>query len=182
LLADLGYVMAHPAMVAGVTVAVLLGKTLLGWGLLYGCGVPVGRALVPSLITPQIGEFSFILVASGVASGIFVGGEVDFLFAVIAASLFLSPIWSGFCIICWCVIESMIHTADHLSNQRPTSQPASPKVSSCHKVSSYPKVKKAAHAGRPWHLSMKWASILPGAIRLAGCQHDIGYISQRWRG
>ena len=56
---------------------------------------PVGRALVSSLITPQIGEFSFILVASGVASGIFVGGEVDFLFAVIAASLFLSPIWSG---------------------------------------------------------------------------------------
>jgi len=30
---------------------------------------------VSSLITPQIGEFSFILVASGVASGIFVCGD-----------------------------------------------------------------------------------------------------------
>ena len=107
LLADLGYVMAHPAIVAGVTVAVLLGKTLLGWGLLYGCGVPVGRALVSSLITPQIGEFSFILVASGVASGIFVGGEVDFLFAVIAASLFLSPIWSG--VLHYLLVHSQIH-------------------------------------------------------------------------
>ena len=58
-------------------------------------GEPVGRALVSSLVTPQIGEISFVLKTSGVASGIFTSFEADFLLAVIAASLFLSPIWSG---------------------------------------------------------------------------------------
>ena len=32
---------------------------------------PTGRALVSSLVTPQIGEFSFVLTTSGVALGIF---------------------------------------------------------------------------------------------------------------
>ena len=48
-----------------------LRKTLLGWALLTIGGEPTGRALVPSLVTPQIGEFSFVLTTSGVALGIF---------------------------------------------------------------------------------------------------------------
>jgi Kef-type K+ transport system membrane component KefB len=52
-----------------------------------------GRALVSSLITPQIGEFSIVLTTTGVASGIFISQEADFLLAVIAASLFVSSIW-----------------------------------------------------------------------------------------
>ena len=71
-----------------------LRKTLLGWALLTIGGEPAGRALVSSLVTPQIGEFSFVLTASGVASGIFASFEADFLLAVIAASLFLSPLRS----------------------------------------------------------------------------------------
>jgi predicted Kef-type K+ transport protein len=57
-------------------------------------GEPAGRALVSSLVTPKIGEFSFVLTKSGVESGIFTSFEADFLVAVIAASLFLSPLWS----------------------------------------------------------------------------------------
>jgi Kef-type K+ transport system membrane component KefB len=55
----------------------------------------IGLALVSSLIIPQIGEFSFVLATTGVASGIFISQEADFLLAVIAASLFLSPIGSN---------------------------------------------------------------------------------------
>jgi CPA2 family monovalent cation:H+ antiporter-2 len=95
LLVDSAYVRANIGLVVGITVAVLCIKTLLGWGLLFANGVPSGRALVSSLITPQIGEFSFVLVASGVAPGIFSPSQADFLFAVIAASLLVSPIWSG---------------------------------------------------------------------------------------
>ena len=69
-------------------------KTILGWVLLYAGGEPAGRALVSSLITPQIGEFSFVLTTTGVASGIFVSQEGDFLLAVIAVSLFVSPVWT----------------------------------------------------------------------------------------
>jgi len=95
LLVDVDYVMANAGIVLGVTFALLLIKTLLGWGLLYAAGIPSGRALVSSLMTPQIGEFSFVLVTSGMMSGVFTSVQVDFLFAVIAASLFVSPVWSG---------------------------------------------------------------------------------------
>ncbi len=107
LLVDIDYVSAHLGIVIGVTVAVLVIKTLLGWLLLTVGGEPAGRALVSSLITPQIGEFSFVLTASGVASGIFSGFEADFLFAIIAASLFVSPVWSG--ILNYLVVRYRLH-------------------------------------------------------------------------
>jgi Kef-type K+ transport system membrane component KefB len=82
-------------VVVGVTFGVLFIKTSLGWALLTNGGEPAGRALVLSLVTPQIGEVSFVLTTSGFASGIFTSFEADFLLAVVAASLFLSHLWSG---------------------------------------------------------------------------------------
>ena len=95
LLVDLEYVKSHWGVVVGVTFGVLFIKTLLGW------------ALVSSLVTPQIGEFSFVLTTSGGASGIFTSFESDFLLAVIAASLFLSPLRSG--MLHYLVIRYRIH-------------------------------------------------------------------------
>ena len=94
-------------MILAVTVAALCLKTILGGVLLYVGGEPIGRALVSSLITPQIGEFSFVLTTTGVASGIFISQEADFLLAVIAASLFVSPIWSN--VLHYLVVRSKIH-------------------------------------------------------------------------
>lgn len=107
LLVDLNYVATHWGVILLVTVAVLCLKTILGWVLLYAGGEPAGRALVSSLITPQIGEFSFVLTTTGVASGIFVSEEADFLLAVIAASLFVSPIWTT--VLHYLVVRSKIH-------------------------------------------------------------------------
>ncbi|MDB4858371.1 cation:proton antiporter [Alphaproteobacteria bacterium] len=107
LLVDLEYVKSHWGMIVGVTFGVLFIKTLLGWALLTIGGEPAGWALVSSLVTPQIGEFSFVLTTSGVASGIFTSFEADFLLAVIAASLFLSPLWSG--MLHYLVIRYRIH-------------------------------------------------------------------------
>jgi len=107
LLVDLDYVAAHWGVILAVTVAVLCLKTILGGVLLYVGGEPIGRALVSSLITPQIGEFSFVLTTTGVASGIFISQEADFLLAVIAASLFVSPIWSN--ALHYLVVRSKIH-------------------------------------------------------------------------
>ena len=90
-----------------MTFGVLFIKTKLGWALLTICGEPAGRGLVSSLVTPQIGELSFVLTTSGVASGIFTSFEADFLLAVIAASLFLSPLWSG--VLHYLVIRYQIH-------------------------------------------------------------------------
>jgi Kef-type K+ transport system membrane component KefB len=47
------------------------------------------------MVMPQIGEFSFVLIATGVASDIFSSLKADILLVVIAASLFISPLWSG---------------------------------------------------------------------------------------
>ncbi|MFZ8924872.1 MAG: cation:proton antiporter [Candidatus Puniceispirillaceae bacterium] len=110
LLVDLDYVKSHWGVIAAVTLGVLFIKTLFGWALLSLGGEPVGRALVSSLVTPQIGEFSFVLTTSGVASGIFNGFEADFLLAVIAASLFISPIWSG--VLHYLVVRYRIHDPD----------------------------------------------------------------------
>lgn len=110
LLVDLDYVKSHWGVIAAVTLGVLFIKTLFGWALLSLGGEPVGRALVSSLVTPQIGEFSFVLTTSGVASGIFTGFEADFLLAVIAASLFISPIWSG--VLHYLVVRCRIHDPD----------------------------------------------------------------------
>lgn len=107
LLVDLNYVSTHWGVILLVTVAVLCLKTILGWVLLYVGGEPAGRALVSSLITPQIGEFSFVLTTTGVASGIFISEEADFLLAVIAASLFVSPIWTT--VLHYLVVRSKIH-------------------------------------------------------------------------
>ena len=60
------------------------------------------------MVAPKMGEFSFILTTSGVASDIFSSFEADFLLVAIAASQFLSPLWSR-CFIIWCfAIEFMI--------------------------------------------------------------------------
>ncbi len=107
LLVDLNYVSTHWGVILLVTVAVLCLKTILGWVLLYVGGEPAGRALVSSLITPQIGEFSFVLTTTGVASGIFISEEADFLLAVIAASLFVWPIWTT--VLHYLVVRSKIH-------------------------------------------------------------------------
>ena len=95
LLVDLEYVKSHWGVIVGVTFGVLFIKTLLGW------------ALVSSLVIPQIGGFNFVLSTSGGASGIFTSFEADFLLAVIAASLFLSPLWSG--MLHYLVIRYRIH-------------------------------------------------------------------------
>ena len=107
LLVDLNYVAANWGMILAVTAAVLCLKTILGGVLLYVGGEPIGRALVSSLITPQIGEFSFVLTTTGVASGIFISQEADFLLAVIAASLFVSSIWPN--VLYYLVAWSKIH-------------------------------------------------------------------------
>ena len=60
------------------------------------------------MVAPQIGEFSFILTTSRVSSDIFSNFEADFLLVAIAASQFLSPLWSR-CFIIWSfAIEFMI--------------------------------------------------------------------------
>ena len=100
-------VASHWGVILAVTVAVLCLKTILGGVLLYVGGEPIGRAIVSSLITPQIGEFSFVLTTTGVASGIFISQEADFLLAVIAASLFVSLIWSN--VLHYLVVRSKIH-------------------------------------------------------------------------
>ena len=115
LLVDLEYVKSHWEVIVGVTFGVLFIKTLLGWTLLTIGGEPAGRALVSSLVTPQIGEFSFVTTTSVVASGIFTSFEADFLLPVIAASLFLSPLWSGmlhYLVICYRIHDPVALPSD----------------------------------------------------------------------
>ena len=60
-------------------------------------------------LTAMHGHEAELLTTTGVASGIFVSQEADFLLAVIAASLFVSPVWTT--VLHYLVVRSKIHLA-----------------------------------------------------------------------
>ena len=94
LLIDLTYIGEHSGRVLLLTIAALLLKSVLNVVLLKAVGEPWDRALQAGLIMAQIGEFSFILAASGVVVGALTPDGHRLAIAVIAATLLLSPLWA----------------------------------------------------------------------------------------
>ncbi len=93
LLIDLNYLWANIWMVLALLFVVTILKTSLNLGILQLIGERWDSAFKTSLFLGQIGEFSFVLAAVAVTSGVF-GDEGNRLaIAVIALSLMTSPLW-----------------------------------------------------------------------------------------
>ncbi|MCB1489122.1 MAG: cation:proton antiporter [Bauldia sp.] len=93
LLIDLNFVIANLGTVIVVVIAVLAAKTCINVALLRLVKTPWEQAFPGGLIMSQIGEFSFVLAASGLASGAVSRDTYRLAIAVIAISLLVSPLW-----------------------------------------------------------------------------------------
>jgi CPA2 family monovalent cation:H+ antiporter-2 len=93
LLLDLGFLAANFGEVAVLLVLVTLAKTALNVGILRALGEPWPRAWLAGVTLGQVGEFSFVLVAAGVAVAAVDGEARKLINTVIALSLMISPFW-----------------------------------------------------------------------------------------
>ena len=93
LLIDLHFIVANLGTVIFFVVAVLAVKTAVNVLLLRMVRQPWEMAFPSGLMIAQIGEFSFVLAATGLASGSIGGDAYRLAIAIIAVSLLVSPLW-----------------------------------------------------------------------------------------
>ncbi len=85
----------EPWAVLGTVLIIVVGKSLLTWGLVRAFGYPGGVALTISASLAQIGEFSFILAGLGVALGILPPEGRDLVLAGAILSILVNPLLLG---------------------------------------------------------------------------------------
>ncbi len=93
LLIDLDYVVANLGTVVFFVLAVLAVKTVVNVALMRAVRQPWQKAFPAGLMIAQIGEFSFVLAATGLTNGAIDGNAYRLAIAVIAVSLLVSPLW-----------------------------------------------------------------------------------------
>ncbi|MHA1569669.1 MAG: cation:proton antiporter domain-containing protein [Alphaproteobacteria bacterium] len=93
LLIDLAYIYENLATVLLLLVVVTLFKTALNIGIFRAFGERWRRAFLEGVTISQVGEFSFLLAASGLAAGAIDPADNRLVVAVTVLSLALSPFW-----------------------------------------------------------------------------------------
>lgn len=93
LLIDIHFICAHWGTVLGLVAAVLVIKTLVNYILLRMQRMPKPDARLVAAVTGQIGEFSFLLAAMGLADGSLDGDMHNYAVAVISLTLVGTPVW-----------------------------------------------------------------------------------------
>lgn len=93
LLIDFAFVWAHLGTVLALVVLATFVKSAFNIFFMRLFGEPWPRAWLAGVTTSQIGEFSFVLLATAAASGLVNGGGQKLAMAVITLSLMTSPFW-----------------------------------------------------------------------------------------
>ncbi len=93
LLIDLGYIWDNLGKVALLLLIVTVFKTALNVAALRLLGEPLPRAALAGVVLGQVGEFSFVLAAIAVTTGLIGGEESRLIVAIVALSLIISPLW-----------------------------------------------------------------------------------------
>lgn len=93
LLLDVRYMIENWGQVLTLLIIVTLVKTGLNVGILRLLGEPWPRAWLAGVVLGQVGEFSFVIVAAGVAVYAVGSEEQRLINTVIALSLMTSPFW-----------------------------------------------------------------------------------------
>lgn len=93
LLIDLEFVYANLWTILFLVFFVLLAKTISNILILNALGEPWERAFLAGVVMAQIGEFSFVLAAAGLAAGVLAADGYQLALSVIALSLMISPFW-----------------------------------------------------------------------------------------
>ena len=93
LLIDLRFIWDNLGVVMLLLLVVTVCKTALNVGILRTLGEPWPRAMLSGVTIGQIGEFSFLLAATGLASGLIDAAYYPLVIALTVLSLALSPVW-----------------------------------------------------------------------------------------
>jgi len=93
LLIDIDYIIGNWEQVLLVLAIVTVLKTTVNVAILHWMDEPWQRAFHSGVVMSQMGEFSFIIVAAGVAAQAIGMDGYRLLMAVIALSLIISPMW-----------------------------------------------------------------------------------------
>lgn len=95
LLIDLTFIGQNFWTVLGVALIAIAAKTVLNVFLLRRTGSSPQIALVAGLSMAQIGEFSFVLAAAGLGTGVLQFDTYKIAIAATAITLLVSPLWVG---------------------------------------------------------------------------------------
>lgn len=93
LLIDIHFIWDNLLAVLGILALVTIGKTAANITILRLLRQPWQRAFLVGVVIGQVGEFSFVLAAAGLANGILSPRLNQLMVAVIALSLMSSPLW-----------------------------------------------------------------------------------------
>lgn len=93
LLIDLHYIWANLGTVILFLLVVMLAKTAINVGVLHLLGEPWERAFPAGVIMGSLGEFSFVLAATGLAVGVIDPDTHQLAITVIALGWLVSPLW-----------------------------------------------------------------------------------------
>jgi CPA2 family monovalent cation:H+ antiporter-2 len=93
LLIDVTYIWQNIGLVLLMLLIVIVGKTAINIVILRVTGVDWRSAFIAGTALGQIGEFSFLLMATGSASGYVSRDISQLMITVIALSLMISPLW-----------------------------------------------------------------------------------------
>lgn len=92
MLFDIKVVLAHPLLIAGLTLGFLLGKGVLATVSALAMRFPVRVAWLAGISIAQFGEFGFVLARMAEASGVISAEATSTLLAAGIASMFLTPL------------------------------------------------------------------------------------------
>jgi CPA2 family monovalent cation:H+ antiporter-2 len=95
MLFDPGIVVREPLQLLGVLGIIIVGKSLAALVIVVVFRYPIGTALTVAASLAQIGEFSFILAAMGVALGLLPEDGRDLILAGALLSITLNPLFFG---------------------------------------------------------------------------------------
>lgn len=88
---DLGFVATHLVTILLCVCVYIIGKALLSMPAVLIQGYPLRTAIRTSLSLAQTGEFSFVLAASGVSTGLMSAGAHQMFLAISVLSMMLTP-------------------------------------------------------------------------------------------
>lgn len=91
MLIDVQFVIAQPLLILGLTLFVLLLKSLIAGGAAFILGYPLRTSVVVGLTLCQVGEFAFIVSEAGREAGLLSPENYQLFLAVSALSMGLTP-------------------------------------------------------------------------------------------
>jgi CPA2 family monovalent cation:H+ antiporter-2 len=95
MLLDSSYVAHHALVLLGVTAVLILIKAVASAGVMLGVGLPFQVSALTGLSLAQTGEFSLLVLAAGLAAGVFDSDQYQLILAVCLFSMVAAPFVVG---------------------------------------------------------------------------------------